>query len=1382
MRSLNTCYPILRAALAAILLAGQAAPAIAAAAAPGSSAVDLLVQKAQSLEARDREDLAVQVWQQVLVANPDQPVALAHLARWAKRNNRVEEASTYLSRLRRVAPESAELSAAASPALNTQMKSRLDEAGKLAGEQRFDEAMRLYRDVFGSAPPPGRWAVSYYETLAGTQGGAEPAIAALKDLAAKYPSVPDYQVAAGRLMTYNASTRQAGVALLATVTGSTAAASKAKIAWRQALVWERQNPAFSASVQAYLSRFPDADLESTTSGMRTQAAARALANTPESREEQAGYSALKAGDLALAERHFQSALKEGNSVRARAGLGYVAMKKNDFDGAAKEFESASHLPSAGADVRSGLREATFFRTMRSADAAAQAGEWNRAAELYQSALAANPTSADALNGIGGALLAAQQPAQALPYFKKLVAQQPSSIAGWSSLVKATLDAGDAKSAMQLIGTMPDAVSAKLAPRVEWKATKALVYRADGSTDQALSLYRDVLSSDTAALPAAVQVQLATLSLQFDQPSQAVLYASKAVELAPSNTDAKELLVSAMVASKRFAEAQAAFNAMTPKMQTAALAHSGFQQSVASLKEANGDLDGARTILQTLAASSTPITADAKTALRLHLADVNAKLGNMPEAEAALTELSEAHPNDPAIWRSRLLLLNQMKKSGDIVAVSARIPQSAAVRLGQQGDIVTVLASANAAVGRADYSVRLLETYISRSRSLDPAGALGQKLQLGWLLLDTPNSQSRLYRLLEDVDSYPAMSAGERKQLSNLWATWIIRSAEAARTSGDTARSLAILEEGSRLYRNNSNLQRSFAGQLLAAGNSKRAFNVYCNWGLADGQADDYAGAIGSALSEHNLQYASGWANDALAKWPTNPKLLTLAGELAQARGDLKNAKALWKEAVAQKKLAGDAITPDNTEASSLRNLLVGANPLPETTELASDRGTAVMSPGFGEAPTEVHLSSFEERGRSPLAPAPMHPQFSPARSFAGVASARSALGVSPVLSTVRPTDNVEDKLAAIESRNTPYLSSRMNVWGRGGEAGFNRLLIQQAEFEASTTLSDTLRASLILKPTYLTGGTADGNSTSLFGTQKTAASFGPQSASGVAAEAQLSTSSVGLRLGSTPRGFLTNNWIGGFRLQPWSGPLTLLIERDNIKDTMLSYAGARDPVSGMIMGGVISNSATLQAHWGTGNSGIYASGGYQSITGRNVLRNAGFNGNAGAWWKMPVVPQGDLTFGMNFTGMGYDRNLRYFTLGQGGYFSPQQYFLFNVPVRWTASRGRLQYTIGGSLGLQHFTEDASDYFPTSRALQFASSKQYAALVSTGANFGFDSRVSYQLAPHWMLGAFMTASNARNYTAASGGLFLKYTFEERPMSFVDTTPSIPDWRGQQPMLF
>src|SRR4051794_3755176 len=117
------------------------------AAAERSSAIDLLIQKAHSLEARDRADLAAQVWQQVLITNPNQPDALAGLARWAKRSGKMEEANSYIAKLRKVSPDATALSQLDTPDSSKTQKTRLDEAAKLAAAQRYDEAMRIYREV-----------------------------------------------------------------------------------------------------------------------------------------------------------------------------------------------------------------------------------------------------------------------------------------------------------------------------------------------------------------------------------------------------------------------------------------------------------------------------------------------------------------------------------------------------------------------------------------------------------------------------------------------------------------------------------------------------------------------------------------------------------------------------------------------------------------------------------------------------------------------------------------------------------------------------------------------------------------------------------------------------------------------------------------------------------------------------------------------------------------------------------------------------------------------------------------------------------------------------------------------------------------------------------
>ncbi len=718
-----------------------------------------------------------------------------------------------------------------------------------------------------------------------------------------------------------------------------------------------------------------------------------------------------------------------------------------------------------------------------------------------------------------------------------------------------------------------------------------------------------------------------------------------------------------------------------------------------------------------------------------------------------------------------------------------MPQSVAVRLGTDSDIVSILATAHTANGNPDFAIRLLQTYLNRPKAGEPVPPVRLQLQLSWLLLKTADGQRDLYRLLEQLRARPDLTEAQRSETSDIWSTWILRTADRARNQGNLPRALAVLEQGSYAFPENANLQRSLAGYLLKIGDSKRALNVYSNWGLRGAEASDYAGAVGAALSQRNYKYADEWIAGGLAKWPADSRLLALAGERAQSRGDLKKAERYWREAIVQRQSGtselSEVVKP--ATSSTLKSLLVGPNANSseeaESLSIPSRSMRQVSDPGVSsQRKLDVHLSSMRTEENTDALPAVSRDESAePLNGSMG----NSVLPMSGE-SLNRPDekqpqgDSLEDKLASLESRSTPFLESRTTIQSRSGQAGYDRLLIEQANLEASTVIANQFRVSVIAKPTTLQGGKADGQSTLLFGTLPAGTAFDSRSAGGLASEAQISSQAFGLRVGTSPQDFLVKNVIAGFRFQPASGPFTFLLERDSVKDTMLSYAGARDPSSGQIWGGVVANSASVLGHWGDDKSGVYASLGYQSLLGQTVAGNHAVNGNLGTYWKVASSKEGSLTVGLNFSAMHYDKNLRYFTLGQGGYFSPQQYYLFNVPFRWTGIYNhKLQYVIGGSLGSQHFHEDASVFFPTNAALQAQRGDSYSAMTSTGANFNFESQVNYQLAPHWMVGGWVNANNARDYVSYSTGLFVKYTFQARPLSFDNSITSIPDWRGQQP---
>jgi hypothetical protein len=379
-------------------------------------------------------------------------------------------------------------------------------------------------------------------------------------------------------------------------------------------------------------------------------------------------------------------------------------------------------------------------------------------------------------------------------------------------------------------------------------------------------------------------------------------------------------------------------------------------------------------------------------------------------------------------------------------------------------------------------------------------------------------------------------------------------------------------------------------------------------------------------------------------------------------------------------------------------------------------------------------------------------------------------------------DDLERKIAAIEGRNTPYMGTTGNFQTRNGQKGFEQRTLQEAEMVASTTLFDRVRFTAIARPSHISTGASDESSELRLGLLPQGSTFASMNASGLGGEGQISTETFGVRFGVTPQGFLVNNYIGGVRFRPANGPITLVASRDMIKDTLLSYAGVRDSISKQVWGGVIANTFSVLGNWGTEQSGFYLSGGYQTIHGTQVLSNKRIDANAGTYWRVLTRREGSLTVGLNVTAMSYDKNLRFFTLGHGGYFSPQKYFLMNVPVRWNGRyKEKFIYGFNASIGSQYVQEDAAPYFPLSPTIQGRTGPTYAAQTITGANFNLEALGMYEIAPSWYVGMTVNANNARYYTAQNASIFLRHAFGQKQGFGRLGQSSVPDWRGTQPFM-
>ena len=385
-----------------------------------------------------------------------------------------------------------------------------------------------------------------------------------------------------------------------------------------------------------------------------------------------------------------------------------------------------------------------------------------------------------------------------------------------------------------------------------------------------------------------------------------------------------------------------------------------------------------------------------------------------------------------------------------------------------------------------------------------------------------------------------------------------------------------------------------------------------------------------------------------------------------------------------------------------------------------------------------------------------------------------------------PREQNELDLNTLESSYSAWIGGTGYARYRSGTVGFDRLTDLEATFEASVVAAKKARFTVVAKPVFLSNGVVDTATLAastgvvpVLGTLPGNATATPaqQYASGVGGELQMSTPNLGVAVGYTPYEFLVSNITGRFIYRPGGGHFSVFADRDSVKETQLSYSGLRDPGSatpffaGNVWGGVISTGGGVRVDVGNERSGFYLNGDGASLTGYHVLDNKKFEGTMGAYFRVKVIPQyGSLNVGATFFGMHFDHNELGLTYGQGGYFSPQSYFLAAVPVSFTGHyKSDWHYVIAGSVGIQTFQSASAPYYPLDRGTETGSGNlTFPSTTNTGLNYSINSEGSYRIADHWYAGGFLTGNNTNNYNTVTGGFFVRYLF--KPQFATEDYPS------------
>ncbi|WP_428309310.1 cellulose synthase subunit BcsC-related outer membrane protein [Hydrocarboniphaga sp.] len=384
-----------------------------------------------------------------------------------------------------------------------------------------------------------------------------------------------------------------------------------------------------------------------------------------------------------------------------------------------------------------------------------------------------------------------------------------------------------------------------------------------------------------------------------------------------------------------------------------------------------------------------------------------------------------------------------------------------------------------------------------------------------------------------------------------------------------------------------------------------------------------------------------------------------------------------------------------------------------------------------------------------------------------------------VLSRRRPTSDqpneVLREIADINAKRTTYASFGLSLRSRDGQSGLDKLTDLETPVEFSVAGVSAGRFKLRAVPVFLDAGTVSGQQIPLFGAMalvdpNDGYSFS-QSESGIAVGAAYEVGDFKADFGSSPLGFPVETLVGGINWRPSMDKVSFKLDlsRRAVTDSLLSYAGTRDPATGNIFGGVTKTGGRLDVAYDLGQFGVYADGAYHVLDGQNVARNSVYEIGGGFYARALERRDMRITYGVNVTTLFYDKNLRRFTYGQGGYFSPQSYFSVAIPVEWSGGRDRFSYKLNAAIGIQSFKEDASAAFPNNSDLQSAietfvidnpdstAVAGYPSQSSTGIGFNFGGAFEYLISPNLIAGARFGVDNARDYEEAQALGYIRFNF-------------------------
>ena len=949
-----TRSPQHRSTLLLLAAIGLGLPPVAlaqAAVAPAAQgATRVLLDKAHALEVTGKTDMAKQTWQQVLLADPNNTEALGGLARAEKLSGNQALSNTYLQRLRSVSPNDPGIARTEGVMAQSSQLAQLQQAGRLASAGNNAQAMVIYRQVFRNEPPPGEWALAYYETEAGTDDGRPHAIAGLRSLVDKYPQDTRYQVALGRILTYSPGTRAEGRKLLERHPRDPQAVEALKASY----TFDGGRSAGGTQAR----RGGASGRPARAAGVSAAPSAEVVQQRAMGREESVAYASLNAKRYADAERQFTALLaKNPQDARALAGMGYVRMNQKNFGGAISFLVQAKQDGASDPALDRNLETSRFFSVLGEGGVALNENDLSTAEQKYRQALGMRPNSPEALQGLGGTLLKASEPAAAVPFYQQFVRVQPSA-AAWSGLFTAQFRAGDTGAALATESHIPPAIRAQLLRDPDFLRTLASAYLATGRDADAQRVLRSALDlpfpEGGRNLKAETQLQYASLLLQANHVAQANALFAQVLSADNTNVLAWQGLINSEHALGNDRVALEKFESMPPTVNQQALRDPGFLLSVAAIYQANNKYDMANDLLERAIARQNTTGQKVPVSLQIQLASLYLQRNDAAHAYPIFQRVLSENPQRVDAWRGLLTSLHVAGRDREALAEVQQIPPEVRRQLETDVNYLQTVGQIYGSLGdfrEALVFLNRVEQHYAAQRVAPPSDVA---IQNAWLLYNGMNDAG-LYRQLLYLGGRKDLTDDQRRVVQTIWASWAVRRANQASAANNTRRALAILNAAAKAFPDNPAVTKALAGGYVRAGLPKEAVAIYKAGDMTAASAADYKAAIGAALAANDQKDSETWLRYGLDRYPKDGELLGLAAKFEQARGDNNRAADYYRASL--------ATLPPPDPGSELAYVLHQPAPLnPRATpSIQSQDLASLLAPGTAQAsapPEPPYLPSY----------------------------------------------------------------------------------------------------------------------------------------------------------------------------------------------------------------------------------------------------------------------------------------------------------------------------------------------------------------------------------------------------------------------------------------